>query len=319
MSLDKFKKLVLYDFKQDPLDTAFVRNLASFANEVKIVLAEGEYQNRIKKADLIGADALISRVFERYPEGFFDDTSLRYIGVTHTDVSDLNLGELKAQNITLTHTPAYSTRAVAELTIGILICIMRRIPEALKFVRAGNWGFDPFLGSELSGKTLGIVGLGAIGAQVARLAMAFEMKVLYYSRTRRPDQESLGISFVQMSELLDRSQAISIHCPLTEETTSMLTAEHVRQLKPGTILLNPSRPELFDLAALSNRCADSNLFVWFDELQNREWRHKFMGMDNIYLTPDFGWWTKEAQERNRDCTLDNIKAYLAGKPKNTIL
>ncbi|MGI6525393.1 MAG: 2-hydroxyacid dehydrogenase [Bdellovibrionota bacterium] len=318
MILNKFKKLVLYDFRRDPLDATFIKSLDSFATEVEIILAEGEFQNGIKKTDLIGADAFISRVFEHYPQGFFNETLLRYIGLTHTDVSDLNLNELKAKNITLTHVPAYSTQSVAELTIGALICIMRRIPEALNYVRAGNWGFEPFLGSELFGKTLGIVGLGAIGSKVAHLAQAFGMEVLYYSRTRRRDQESLGISFVQFSELLERSHVISFHCPLTEETRAMLTSERVQQLKSSTILLNPSRPEIFDLAALYKRCATSDLFVWFDELQNQEWRDKFRNMDNVYLTPDFGWWTKEAQKRNRDWTLDNIKAYLAGKPQNTV-
>ena len=309
----KFRKLVLYDFATEPWSPNILARISQYAESVAVVLAPGEYCGALSSESIEGADALLVRPFDNYPDALFEDATLRYIGTTHTDVSHFNHTLLKRKGITLRNVTGYSSPSVAELTISVMLAHARRLPGALDFVRSGGWGFEPFLGSEVRGKTLGIVGLGNIGTYVARVAQALGMRVLYYSRSRKPEAEVLGIEYSPLPELIASSQFISLHCALHEETRGILSGEMLGLVRPGALILNSARSELIDLGACFEGCEKGLFSIWFDELQDEAWRKKFAVLDNVWLTPDYAWWTEEAQERLRELTFKNIESFLSGE------
>jgi len=310
----KFKKIVLYDLRSKSLEKEFVDRLKKFTESVKVVLADGEYLKALKSADLEGADALITRIFDYYDDYLFEKSDLKYIGAMHTDISHFNIELLNKKRIILTNIPGYATEAVAELTISALLNISRQTYDAMNFVKEGGWGFEKFLSWELKGKTLGIIGLGRIGSRVAEIAQGFGMDIIYYSKHKR----NVPYKFVGINDLLKQSDIVTLHCDLTDETKNILNKSNLKLIKHGAVLLNSARMELVDQEALFELCKQKKIIAWFDEIQDKEWRDKFRRLDNIYLTPDYGWMTKEAQQRVREMTLNNIRSFLEGKLMNRV-
>ncbi len=311
----KFEELVLYDLKSKPIGREFLEKLKQFAKTVRVVFAEKEYGRGLKQSDLGKADALVVRIFDYYDNSLFENSNLRYIGAMHTDISHYNTEVLRKKRIALTNVPSYATEAVAELTISALLNISRQTYDALNFVKQGNWGFEKFMGWELKGKTLGIIGLGRIGDRVAEIAQGFGMKIIYYSRTKK----KVPYEFVGLNDLLKGSDVVSLHCDLNEESKNILNRQNLNLVKQNSVLLNSARMELVDMEALYEICKQKHIFVWFDELQDENWRDKFRKLDNVFLTPDYGWMTREAQQGLREITLQNIKSYLDGKCLNRVI
>ena len=230
----------------------------------------------------------------------------------HTDISHFNLDILSEKEITLTNIPGYATEAVAELTISALLNISRQTHNAMNFVKNGNWGFEKFLGWELKGKTLGIIGLGQIGNRVAEIAECFGMKVVHYTSSKKDK------NFLELNNLLKQSDVVSLHCPLKDETECILNKSNLKLMKKGSVLLNSARSELVDLDVLYELCKQNRISAWFEAIEEKEIRDKFNQLDNIYLTPHFGWMTKEAQTRLKNLALNNVKSFLEGKTENKI-
>ncbi len=312
----KFKKLVLYDLKSCPLEKQFIGKLKQFAENVKVVFAKKEYSRGLKSSDLKGADALVVRPFDYYNNSLFENSSLRYIGAMHTDISHFNLRVLDKNCITLTNVPGYATEAVAELTLSALLNISRKTHAAMNFAKKGNWGFEKFLGWELRGKTLGIIGLGRIGTRVAEMAKCLGMDVTYFSPVRNKKLESRGIKFSQLNKLLKQSEIISLHCSLTDKTRKLLNRSNLKLIRRNAVLLNSARSELVDIDEVYKLCRQKRITVWFEAIEDKKTRKKFMALENAYLTPHFGWMTREAQQRLREIALSNIRAYLKGEPEN---
>lgn len=314
----KFKKIVLYDLKSKPLEKDFLNSLKKFTNSIKVVFAKKEYSKGLKQNDLKGADALIVRLFDFYEDNLFEKSNLKYIGAMHTDISHFNLGLLNKKGIILTNVPEYCTESVAELTISALLNISRQTHDAMNFVKRNGWGFEKFMGWELKGKTMGIVGLGKIGFRVAELAQCFGMKVFYFSQTRKAEAEKRGIKFLQLNDLLKQSDVVSLHCNLTKKTKNILNGSNLKLIKKGVILLNSARSELVDLNALYKIYKTKRISAWFEAVEEKTIRDKFRKLDNVYLTPHFGWSTKEAQEKLKETVLNNIKSYLENNLKNKV-
>jgi glycerate dehydrogenase len=136
------------------------------------------------------------------------------------------------------------------------------------------------------------------------------MNIIYYSKQK----ENLPYEFVEPNDLLKKADVVTLHCNLTEETKNILNRSNLKLMKQGAILLNSARMELVDLDALYELCRQRKIFVWFDELQDEGWRAKARNLDNVYLTPDYGWMTREAQERVREMTLNNLRSFLEEIP-----
>ncbi|MCX6798963.1 MAG: 2-hydroxyacid dehydrogenase [Candidatus Diapherotrites archaeon] len=305
----RFRKLVLYDLRQQPLEKEFVSALKGLAGEVKVVFAEKEYAGTLRAEHLTGADALVVRLFDDYPNKLFDNGALRYIGTMHTAYGHFDLGFLKEKGITLCSVPQYATESIAELEFSVLLNIARQTCEALNFVRKGKWGFENFMGWGLKGKTIGIVGLGAIGSRVAEIALAFGMNVCYYSRTRKIGWEHKGVRYRELDDLLRRSDVVSLNCELNEQTKKILNRERVAMLKRGAVLLNPSPHQLCDISTVMGAAKKGKIFAWFEDIEDAGLRKKMAKIKNILLTPNYGWMTAEAQQNLRKITIENTRAF----------
>ncbi len=314
----KFRKLVVYDLRSEPLKRDFIDKLKTFADDVITVFAEKEYDGTLKPEHLKGADALIIRIFDNFKPELWKSSNLKYIGAMHTDYSHYDLDVLKSKGIILCYIPHYATEAVAELTISVLLNISRQTADALNFVKSGRWGFEHFMGWELKGKTMGIIGLGAIGSRMAELALALGMKVVYYSRTRKPEYEKRGCKYCSLEDLLKTGDVVSIHTPLTKETENILNRERLGMMKQGAVLLNSARSELCDLDAVYDLTKAGKITAWIEAVEDPEIRKKFQTIKNILLTPHYGWMTKKAQQNLRDITIKNIEMFLKGKPINKV-
>jgi glyoxylate reductase len=245
---------------------------------------------------------------------------LRVVSSCSVGLDHVDLGAARQRGIPVGHTPGVLTETTAELAFALLLAAARRVAEADRFVRAGLWKpgrqWDPelLLGRDLQGATLGIVGLGAIGQVVARRAVAFGMRVLGASRSRR---ELPGVAWTSLHELLAESDFVSLHAPLGPETRNLLGASELARMKPGAILVNTARGGLVDEVALvealrSGRLAAAGLDVFASEPLPAE--SPLLALDNVVLLPHIGSASVATRTRMADLAVENLLAGLEGRP-----
>ena len=249
---------------------------------------------------------------------------LRYIGVLATGYNVVDVAAAAAQGIVVTNVPAYSTRSVAQLTFALLLELTQRVGDHARAVREGRWTRSPDFCFwdhplvELDGLTMGIVGFGHIGRSVAALAQAFGMRVLAHSRTPRA---APGVAWVDLDALFERSDVVSLHCPLTPETRDLVNAERLARMKPTAFLINTGRGPLVnerDLAEAldAGRLAGAGLDVLSAEPPPAD--HPLLAARNCLITPHIAWATRAARERLMRTVVENVRAFLAGAQQNRV-
>ncbi len=253
---------------------------------------------------------------------------LRYIGVLATGYNIIDTAAADARGIVVTNVPAYSTDSVAQHTISLLLELARRNAVHDEAVRRGQWATCPdFCFAltpivELTGKTLGIVGLGQIGLAVARIAAAMGMRIAAFSRNpERVDTAGLDVTFLPLAELFTQSDVLSLHCPLTDETRHVVNAERLATMKPTAFIVNTSRGPLIDERALaealrSGRIAGAALDVLSQEPPSTD--HPLVGAPNCIITPHIAWYAREARQRLMTLAAANLQAFLADQPMNIV-
>lgn len=314
----KFNKLVLYDLEGS---VSLSQQLKKFCDNLIVITTDKDFSGKIKPEDLVGADAFVTKIFDKYDETFFSKADkLKYVGLLSTGYNVIDVKYLNSKGVAFTNVPHYCTEGVAELTFSALLSIARMTHTALGNTKKGEYSLSGYSGWVLKGKTLGVIGLGEIGTRVAEIAKSFGMRVVYYSRTKKPEVEKkLGINYLELDELLKASDIISLHCPITAETTGLLNKERLTLLKKGAVLLFSASSELCDLDALGELTKQKKLSVWFDVLDDKKQREKLSMLDNIFVTPYLGWMTKEAQAELDKVGVENVKNFLEGKPSNVVI
>jgi glyoxylate reductase len=223
-----------------------------------------------------------------------------------------------ARGVVVTNTPGVLTAATAELAFALLLAVRRRIVAGDRAVREGRWrgGWaDPdFLGRDVSGSTLGIVGFGRIGGAVAHLAAAFRMRVLHHSRRRD------GEEWRELEQLLGEADAVSLHIPLTPETRGMLDAERLALLRDGACLVNTARGQIVDENALVRELVSGRIEAGLDVFAHEpEVPRELIGLPNVVLTPHVGSATAETREAMTRVLVDNLLAAARGEaPPNLV-
>lgn len=238
--------------------------------------------------------------------------SLRVISRYGSGVDSVDLDAAGRRGIAVTNTPNANQQAVAELAIGLLFALARNLPSVAANARGGIWKRAP--GWELSGKTLGIVGLGAIGQQVAASAHGLGMKVLAYDPFWKGTSQAVQLT--ELDSLLHKSQVISLHCPLTPETRNIINATTIDQMPDGAYLINTARGGLVDEGALyealkSNRLAGAAMDVFE---QDPPTNSPLLTLDTFIATPHIGATTRESVERMSMMAAQNLVAVLRGDP-----
>ncbi|GAA0349153.1 D-2-hydroxyacid dehydrogenase [Bacillus horti] len=253
--------------------------------------------------------------------------NLKYIGVFATGYDNVDVDAAAKLNITVTNIPAYSTDSVAQVTFALLLELTNAVHAHHLEVHKGRWQSSPdFTFSvqpqmELSGKTLGIVGYGTIGAKVAEIGRAFGMKILAYRRTTSTDIPFENFRYVPLAELLAESDVVSLHCPLTQETEKLMNKETLALMKSSSYLINTSRGKLIDEEALayslkSGKIAGAGLDVLSVEPPTEN--HQLIGLSNVVITPHIAWASLEARQRLLKIAVKNVQAFLAGNPVHVV-
>jgi glyoxylate reductase len=226
----------------------------------------------------------------------------------------LGAAELRSRGVVVTNTPGVLDAATADLTFALILAARRRVVEGDQRVRAGEWSgswADGLLAEELTGATLGIVGLGRIGQAVARRARGFELRVVYTQRTRT--RTELG-EYRELDELLAEADIVSIHAPLTPETDGLVDARRLSLLKDGAVLVNTARGEIVDEPALVAELVSGRIRAGLDVFAREPHVPKeLLSLSNVVLTPHLGSGTRQTREAMTRLVVENIRAFECGK------
>jgi glyoxylate reductase len=227
----------------------------------------------------------------------------------------LGVEELRRRGIAVTNTPGVLDAATADLTFALILAARRRVVEGDQRVRAGEWSgswADGFLAEELTGSTLGIIGLGRIGQAVAQRAQGFELHVLYTQR--HPTVTDLG-EYRELDELLRESDIVTIHAPLTPETRGLIDTRRLSLLKNGACLVNTARGEIVDEPALVAELVSGRIRAGLDVFAHEpNVPEDLLALPNVVLTPHLGSGTRQTREAMTRIAVDNILAFQRGEP-----
>jgi D-3-phosphoglycerate dehydrogenase len=319
--------LILAPFAQSVLDRMKQQLDVIHENwmDTKRLLSSQEFVRRIQEQDIpilvVEADFVQREVFEKAPR-------LKFLGVCRADVVHIDVAAATEHGIPVVNTPARNAVAVAELTVGLMLSLLRRIPAAHTMVSAGKW-IDPteayfgMRGGELWGKTVGIVGFGAIGQQVAKRLTAFESNLLVYDPYVGPERiRELGANKVDLDELMQRSDIITVHCTTTPETVGLISAHRLSLMKPTAFFVNAASAYVVDEDALIQVLKERRIAgAAFDVYKN--WPVKaddpILKLENVVLTPHIGGATDESVLRHSQMMAADIERFLRGeRPKNLV-
>lgn len=279
---------------------------------------KSEVKDRIKDADIV-----ITNKNQLNAENL-EGTKVKYIGLFATGYNNIDTEYTKKHGITVCNAPGYSTEAVAQHTIAFILAILDRVGEYNETVKQGDWiksrtfSYFPLPLSELSGKTIGIVGYGSIGRRVGDIAKAFNMRVLVNNRSKVNDDTVTQVPF---DELLEKSDIVTLHCPLNKDSENIMNEKSFSKMKDGAIFVNTARGGMVDEIALRNALTSGKLLGAGIDVLRQEPMDKdcpLYNAPNCYITPHIAWAGKETRLRLLDIVYDNIKAFLDGKPENTV-
>lgn len=272
-------------------------------------------ENLIKKAAKV--DAIICPLSTQITAKVLESAeNLKIVANIGAGFDNIDVKKAKELGIAVTNTPDVSTEATAELTLGLILAVARRITEGDRLCRETpeefkGWAPTFFLGTELTGKTLGIIGLGRIGQAVAKRAVAFGMKIIYSGH----NQKDWDAEFVSQEELLKRSDVVTIHAAYNPDLKHLINEETLRMMKPSAFLINAARGPVVEEAALvkalkNEEIAGAALDVFEFEPKIGE---ELRGLDNVVLTPHIGNATVETRSEMGRMAISNVEAVLAGK------
>ncbi|MCI8670261.1 MAG: D-2-hydroxyacid dehydrogenase [Lachnospiraceae bacterium] len=327
-------KIVLPDIKTLTEGDLDLSVLEQFGEVIAYPLTEfKEIAGRIADADVVLCNKTLMNA-----ETLKDAGKLQYIGLFATGYNNVDLEYTNAHNITVCNAGSYSTDAVAQHTLALLLNYYGRIREYAAYTASGGWTHSDIFCSfaypmqEIAGKTLGIIGFGSIGQRVAEIALAFRMKVLVSSGTWSKAEETCRELFMKAYEedfievtdletLVSESDVVTVHCPLNDRSERMINRSLLEKFKPSAYLINTSRGGIIDEEALyhaleEGRIAGAALDVMQTEPMPENCR--LLGAKNLVITPHVAWAPLETRQRLLDIAVDNLDNYQKGTPKHVI-
>lgn len=252
---------------------------------------------------------------------------LKYIGMLSTGFNVIDTQAAKSRNITVCNVPTYSTAAVAQLTFALILEIYNQVAVHSDAVHNGEWTkcrdfcFQKTPLLELQNKTIGLIGYGKIGSEVAKIADAFSMNILCYVPSKKPQPDFKNFKFVSLDELAEKSDIVSLHCPLTPETTGIINEEFISKMKQSAIIINTSRGPALDEKAVahalnSGRLAGAGVDVLSTEPPKAD--NPLLSCSKCFITPHIAWAGYETRERLIEVVYNNLRAFLQGDPINVV-
>ena len=253
--------------------------------------------------------------------------AVRYVGVLATGFNVVDLAAADERGVVVTNVPAYSTQAVVQHALALLLHSVSHVAQYDAQVKAGRWVNSPdfcFFGEpmeELAGRTMGIVGFGHIGQAMARAAAGLGMQVLVHTPHPKPELAGSGVRFAAMDELLRNSDVISLHCPLTEATRGLIGARTIAAMKDGVRVINTARGPLVDGTAMADALSCGKVACYMADVMETEPPRAddpLLTAPNTVLTPHVAWAPRQTRERLMAVAVGNVEAFLAGAPRNVV-
>ncbi len=276
-----------------------------------------EVVSRAGEAEIIlcGWTEITEQVLKKLP-------NLRFISLWATGYDNINVNAATQNGIVVSNVPGYAENAVAELAIGLMLSVIRKITRADKDMRKKpdiNW--NPYQGLELKGKTLGVIGTGAIGARVANIARCFGMKLI--GSDRYPKDElvnKLGFKYLELNEVLRDCDIATIHLPLNKATNELITGREIALMKDSTIIINTARAGIIEQDSLYEVLERGRIYgAGLDDIDfSQESGKNLLKLDNVVATPHIGFNTREAIEKKTDVCIENVIRYLHKRPINVV-
>jgi glyoxylate reductase len=272
-----------------------------------------------------GASGVLSTATESVNSEVMDAAgeSLRVVANMAVGYDNVDVATAKERGVVVTNTPGVLDETTADVAFMLLLAAARRLGEGERLLRAGEWewwGPKQLMGRDVWGKKLGIIGFGRIGQSVARRAKGFGMNVFYHNRSRKEEAErELGASYLDLDELLETADFVSIHTPLTDETNHLIGATELRRMKPEAVLVNTSRGPVVDEAALAEALAEGRIFAaGLDVYEDEPAVHSgLLKLDNVVLAPHIGSASVETRDRMAILAAENLAAVLRGEDPKT--
>lgn len=252
--------------------------------------------------------------------------NLKYIGVMATGYNIIDTEAAKEKGIVVTNIPSYSTNSVAQMVFAHILNITLHVQKHSDEVHQGRWSKNadfcfwdsPLL--ELHGRTIGIIGLGSIGQAVARIAFGFGMKVIAYT-SKTQLQLPHEIQKVELDELFEQADIVTLHCPLTDETRNMVDKRRLELMQPTSIIINTSRGPLINETDLAEALKNKTIYAAGIDVMSQEppkADNPLLGVENCYITPHIAWASFAARTRLMKILINNVKAFMEGKPENQV-
>jgi len=292
-----------------------LNRLGNFVQVTAAPKSAEELVRQLTKADYAIAEPLSfgpfsQKIFECLPQ-------LKGVSIVTTRFAWIDTVAAKKRRVVVSNLPGYSTVSVAELALGLMLAVSRKITQAAASTKMGNHTYENYLGRELKNKTLGIIGLGSIGSYIGRLGKCLGMNVVGFNRTQRFGE----VPQVDLNKLLTKSDIISMNLALNPETQGFLNREKLWLAKPSAVVINVSPEGLIDQETIYEMLAERRLYGYgfeVDKGRHNPTQEKLLQLPNVIATPHCGWYTPEAQQRVKDLTIANVKAMIEGKPINTV-
>ncbi len=269
---------------------------------------EATLAERMREADIVAISniRLTASVLEQCP-------NLKYLSVAFTGLDHIDLEYCNAHGIRVQNAAGYSTTAVSELAVGMMLDLLRNILTLSELThRGGSRG--TFLGRELRGKTVGIVGTGAIGIATTRLLLAFGAKVIAWSRTERTEVKALGVEYLPLEALLQQSDIVSLHVPLCDETRGLIGEKELAQMKPTALLVNTARGPVCDIAAVGRALVENRIagaaFDVFEHEPPLPLDHLLLSTNRCLVTPHIAFATEESFAARADIVFSHVDEFL---------
>ncbi len=239
---------------------------------------------------------------------------LKYLSVAFTGLDHIDLAYCREHGIEVQNAAGYSTTAVSELAVGMMLDLLRNIVSLNEMIRQGG-SRGTFLGRELRGKTVGIVGTGAIGTATARLLVAFGAKVIAWSRTERAEVKAMGVQYMPLDDLLRQSDIVSLHVPLCDETRGLIGEREFGLMKPTALLVNTARGPVCDIAAVGKALVESRIagaaFDVFEHEPPLPLDHLLLSTNRCLVTPHVAFATEESFAARADIVFGHVDEWLA--------
>lgn len=312
-----FSKALFIDFKESDIGANYFDRVKKLFESYEFVLRD----NPKLTDSLKNTDVIFAKIFTKIDKGVIDATpNLKYIGVLSTAFDAIDAKYARQKNVSVCNLGGYSTEAVSEFFFASLFEQVRELERAKQQARQKDYSFDKFMGLELRGKTLGVVGAGKIGSRIVEIGLGMGMKLIYFARSNKLALDKRRAERKELDEVLSQSDFVSLNLALNKETEGIISKEKVSLLKKGCIFISLAPPLLIDQEAMMEKAGKGDITFIFDHSDDIDpaLAKRFLATKNCIVYPPTAFRTEEANTARWETLVSNIENFIAGKPQNVV-